>query len=214
MSQGSRKPNTNFTAETRRRGEESGDRMIGRSGDLKNRRTAERSRPERTRRLGSDGTATALEIPAQILTAVVLSESEQLRGRVEGSRGCVRNPSRNRKFSRECLDAAWKNEAVPGSFDCAPIRHIGLNFSARFAQDDSRRESGLQQRCLAISILRRAAESVLRACQVFRATLREIFDESAYERFLLRTQKARSVTSYREFLREREVSMVSRPRCC
>jgi|GEM_PF-639306 len=46
------------------------------------------------------------------------------------------------------------------------------------------------------------------------ATLREIFDESAYERFLLRRQTTRSVTSYREFLREREDETGRRARCC
>jgi hypothetical protein len=47
-------------------------------------------------------------------------------------------------------------------------------------------------------------------CTVFR----EIFDESAYERFLLRTRNARSVASYREFMHEREAATVRRPRCC
>jgi hypothetical protein len=49
---------------------------------------------------------------------------------------------------------------------------------------------------------------------VFIATLREIFDESAYDRFLQRTQAARSVESYRAFLREREVLTPCKPRCC
>ena len=46
------------------------------------------------------------------------------------------------------------------------------------------------------------------------AALREIFDESAYDRFLVRTQALRSVESYREFMREREVAAARRPRCC
>jgi hypothetical protein len=46
------------------------------------------------------------------------------------------------------------------------------------------------------------------------AALREIFDESAYDRFLLRTQAARSVASYRAFLREREATVARRPKCC
>ncbi len=50
--------------------------------------------------------------------------------------------------------------------------------------------------------------------QTVRTTLREIFDENAYDRFLLRTQEARSVESYREFMREREAGMAKRPRCC
>ncbi|HMF90749.1 MAG TPA: CstA-like transporter-associated (seleno)protein [Candidatus Angelobacter sp.] len=50
--------------------------------------------------------------------------------------------------------------------------------------------------------------------EAFAAVLREIFDEAAYERFLLRTHTNRSVSSYREFLREREAGLVTRPRCC
>ncbi len=50
--------------------------------------------------------------------------------------------------------------------------------------------------------------------QTIRVTLREIFDENAYDRFLLRTSKARSIGSYREFMREREAGMAKRPRCC
>jgi hypothetical protein len=46
------------------------------------------------------------------------------------------------------------------------------------------------------------------------ATLREIFDENAYHRFLLRTGSAASVQSYREFQRERESAMATKPRCC
>jgi hypothetical protein len=46
------------------------------------------------------------------------------------------------------------------------------------------------------------------------ATLREIFDENAYERFLVRTESTVSVESYRRFMKEREVGMARRPRCC
>jgi hypothetical protein len=49
---------------------------------------------------------------------------------------------------------------------------------------------------------------------VFIATLREIFDESAYDRFLQQTHAARSVESYRAFLEEREAIMLRKPRCC
>jgi hypothetical protein len=53
-----------------------------------------------------------------------------------------------------------------------------------------------------------------RAIQTFRAALREIFDESAYDRFLLRTNACRSIVSYRDFTRERDAAMVKKPRCC
>ena len=46
------------------------------------------------------------------------------------------------------------------------------------------------------------------------AALREIFDESAYQRFLAREGLAASRGSYAEFLREVEVSKARRPRCC
>ena len=53
-----------------------------------------------------------------------------------------------------------------------------------------------------------------RMMHIIRATLREIFDESAYDRFLLRTQASRSVGSYRAFARERDAAMMKKPRCC
>jgi len=59
-----------------------------------------------------------------------------------------------------------------------------------------------------------ALEMMNRVMQTIRATFREIFDESAYERFLLRTHASRSVVSYRAFTRERDAAMLKRPRCC
>ena len=52
---------------------------------------------------------------------------------------------------------------------------------------------------------------------VFRMTaaaLREIFDESAYARFLTRTGQPSSRAAYAGFLRERAASQERRPRCC
>ena len=46
------------------------------------------------------------------------------------------------------------------------------------------------------------------------ATLREVFDEHAYERFLQRSGHTTSAESYREFLREREAMIANRIRCC
>ena len=46
------------------------------------------------------------------------------------------------------------------------------------------------------------------------AALREIFDESAYQRFLAREGVAASRGSYADFLREHEVHKARRPRCC
>ncbi len=46
------------------------------------------------------------------------------------------------------------------------------------------------------------------------AALREIFDESAYLRFLQRHQVASSCAAYAAFLRENELAQARRPRCC
>jgi hypothetical protein len=54
----------------------------------------------------------------------------------------------------------------------------------------------------------------LKAWNILWATLSEIFDESAYDRFLQRTDGSRSVASYRDFMRERDVAMAKKPRCC
>lgn len=44
--------------------------------------------------------------------------------------------------------------------------------------------------------------------------LREVFDESAYARFLKREGLANSRSSYAEFWRERETIKARTPRCC
>jgi len=49
---------------------------------------------------------------------------------------------------------------------------------------------------------------------ILTATLREIFDENAYQRFLARTGSSASAQSYRAFIREREAVMARKPRCC
>lgn len=46
------------------------------------------------------------------------------------------------------------------------------------------------------------------------ATLREIFDEAAYVRFLSRAGMVSSSESYEEFRRELEEANVRRPKCC
>ena len=55
---------------------------------------------------------------------------------------------------------------------------------------------------------------VLRGWKLLLATLREIFDESAYARFLTRSGMEPSRASYRAFLRENGVARERRPRCC
>lgn len=55
---------------------------------------------------------------------------------------------------------------------------------------------------------------VVRAARILLATLREIFDEAAYSRFLTRTRTPTSRQAYAAFCRERESSQAKRPKCC
>jgi len=55
---------------------------------------------------------------------------------------------------------------------------------------------------------------VIQALRILRATLREIFDEAAYQRFLSRIQVSSSPEAYAAFWREREVSKSRQHRCC
>ncbi|HEU5451659.1 MAG TPA: hypothetical protein VFU76_06725 [Terriglobales bacterium] len=61
---------------------------------------------------------------------------------------------------------------------------------------------------------RKGREGAQRAGAILRATLREIFEESAYERFLQRNAIPPSRAAYEEFAREMAVQRQSRPRCC
>jgi hypothetical protein len=52
------------------------------------------------------------------------------------------------------------------------------------------------------------------AARILLATLREIFDESAYERFLRRAQVKSSAKAYAAFRAEFEEARTRRPKCC
>jgi hypothetical protein len=56
--------------------------------------------------------------------------------------------------------------------------------------------------------------AMVRAFSVIAAVLREIFDESAYQRFLDRSQLQSSAGSYAMFRQETEQAKSRRPRCC
>ena len=56
--------------------------------------------------------------------------------------------------------------------------------------------------------------AITRLFTVLVAALREIFDESAYARFLNRQRVASSPAAYGEFLRENATARSRRPRCC
>jgi len=55
---------------------------------------------------------------------------------------------------------------------------------------------------------------VIKAAQIVMATLREIFDESAYARFLDRAKMTSSPAAYDSFREELEESKARRPKCC
>jgi hypothetical protein len=55
---------------------------------------------------------------------------------------------------------------------------------------------------------------IRRALSLLVAALREIFDESAYSRFLLAHRLLPGRGSYTAFLREQEGVRARRPRCC
>jgi hypothetical protein len=53
-----------------------------------------------------------------------------------------------------------------------------------------------------------------RFLSIVAATLREIFDESAYARFLQRTGRQPSRAAYAEFMNEHGAGKCKRPKCC
>ena len=56
--------------------------------------------------------------------------------------------------------------------------------------------------------------SIQRAGRLFIAALREIFDESAYSRFLHRTGLGPSPASFTAFQQEHSNAKARRPKCC
>lgn len=55
---------------------------------------------------------------------------------------------------------------------------------------------------------------VSKAAQILLATLREIFDEAAYDRFLRRSGTTSSASAYRAFRQELDEAKARRPKCC
>ena len=55
---------------------------------------------------------------------------------------------------------------------------------------------------------------LVNVARIMLATLREIFDEAAYERFLSRTLVPSSPVAYAAFRQEFEESKTRHPKCC
>jgi len=62
--------------------------------------------------------------------------------------------------------------------------------------------------------IRQLPRVLARSLAILRAMLQEVFEESAYARFLERRGLASSREAYAVFLRESESSRVRRARCC
>jgi len=73
---------------------------------------------------------------------------------------------------------------------------------------DSRRNDHPRRR------LRDLAQFLKMVASVLRSAVREIFDESAYARFLDRHHLTSSRHAYAAFLRESQCQRERRPRCC
>jgi hypothetical protein len=63
-------------------------------------------------------------------------------------------------------------------------------------------------------IVRRLLDQITSFPPVFIAALREIFDESAYARFLDQRQLVSSRAAYAAFCQEHETAKARRPKCC
>ncbi len=63
-------------------------------------------------------------------------------------------------------------------------------------------------------VSRAKANRFVQAARIMLATLREIFDEAAYERFLRRSQRISSAEAYAAFRQEFEAAKTRRPKCC
>jgi hypothetical protein len=63
-------------------------------------------------------------------------------------------------------------------------------------------------------LLTKISSSTRGVLAILGAILREIFDESAYARFLERRELTTSPTAYAEFLVESRQQRERRPRCC
>ena len=67
---------------------------------------------------------------------------------------------------------------------------------------------------VARSMIAKSVRAIAGFFEVIAGVLQEVFDESAYRRFLLRGNFASSAASYAAFCAEQEKSRARRPRCC
>jgi hypothetical protein len=170
----------------------SGDLVIGRSGDLKSALTAE------PRRRG--------EKPCQDFTTETRRHGEGsgdraiARDRVIGKDACICLPERAGAHAGAPNTRVFR---VVGWSHATARRRIPATTVPEHAVSGSSHKT-----------LRDFVQRFRKAIRTLRAALREIFDESAYDRFLLRNNAAPSISSYRAFISERDSAMQKKPRCC
>ena len=64
------------------------------------------------------------------------------------------------------------------------------------------------------TLVRKVVGILQRVGDILLSALREIFDESAYARFLARQQRTSSPEAYASFWKELETARARRPKCC
>src|SRR5262245_20192868 len=197
----------NLTTETRRHGEDSGERII-RSSEIASPVILSVA-PRKALPHVADGRGVEVEAAqrASEPAAEILSEAkEPMDYRCSE---ILRAPSLRSGFRLRTPAALTSANRL--NFDSPSSREAGL----RLAQDDSARGNRLHKHSFpAPGAFQRVARRSVYIWQLLLTTLREIFDENAYERFLRRIQVSRSVESYRAFLLERESGLARKPRCC
>jgi type VI protein secretion system component VasK len=67
---------------------------------------------------------------------------------------------------------------------------------------------------VARAMIAKSVRAIAGFLEILAGVLQEVFDESAYRRFLLRGNFASSAASYAAFCAEQEKSRARRPRCC
>ena len=83
------------------------------------------------------------------------------------------------------------------------------SFSFEFQFQANQNQQSRLRECLRVNVF-----AVVNALQLVLATLREIFDENAYARFLARERATASRASYCKFQREMACRRERRARCC
>ena len=98
-----------------------------------------------------------------------------------------------------------------------PVERSSTSFGAAAATAEGKMPSGQPAGRRRYEKTQARAWLIIRlksAWEILTGTLREIFDESAYARFLKQRQLTSSRTAYTAFRQENEVTKARRPRCC